>query len=51
MVDLVYKESRDLSGLSTQLVLPVCANVPEMYRALQDVYEDSDFARVLPITW
>ena len=37
IVDILYKELRDLSGLSTQLVAPICAKVPEMYTALQHV--------------
>ena len=51
IVDLVYKESRDLSGLSTQLVVPVRAKVLEMYRAIQQVYIDAISARVLPMAW
>ena len=50
MVDLVYEESRDLSGLSTQLVAPVRVKVPEMYRAVQQVYIDAISARVLPMS-
>ena len=38
IINLVYKALRDLPGSGTQLVAPVSAKVPQMYRAEQQLY-------------